>query len=223
MAALLFFVLGLPAAVFAERLMRRFTRLDDEVAEDGSSAAKRLPWQRDAWPVRVRFFVAGCIPLLMALAGWRFGLGQAVAVSALIVALLICTVTDLLRYRVPNAVTYPGILLALVAAATMPGADLSNALIAAVAGGGAFLLMSILTRGGMGLGDVKLAALIGAALGLPAGYQALFIGVFAAGVILIALLAIGVVGRKQAVPYAPFLAMAAVAMVFLHGAAFAPL
>jgi prepilin signal peptidase PulO-like enzyme (type II secretory pathway) len=223
MGAILFFVLGLPAGFFAERLMRRFTRLDDEVAEDGSSAAKRLPWQRDAWPARVRVFVAGCIPPLMALAGWRFDLLQAFAVSALIVALLICTVTDLLRYRVPNAVTYPGIILALVAAATMPGADLSNAFIAAIVGGGAFLLMSILTRGGMGLGDVKLAALIGAALGLPAAYQALFLGVFAAGIILIALLIVGVVGRKQAVPYAPFLAMAAVAMVFLHGAAFAPL
>ena len=139
MAALLFFVLGLPAAVFAERLMRRFTRLDDEVAEDGSSAAKRLPWQRDAWPARVRFFVAACIPPLMALAGWRFDPVQAVAVSALIVALLICTATDLLRYRVPNAVTYPGILLALAAAVVMPGADPLNALLAALAGGGVFL------------------------------------------------------------------------------------
>ena len=223
MASVLFFLLGIPTAFIAERLMRRFTRLDDHVAEDGSTAAKRLPWQRDAWPARVRFLVAAFIPPLMALAGDRFDLGPAIGVSLLVVALLICTATDLLRYRVPNAITYPGILLALMAAALMPGSGLKDALAAMFVAGGIFLFLAILTRGGMGLGDVKLAALIGAGLGLQTSYQALFVGVFAAGMVLLLLLATGVVSRKQAVPYAPFLALGALAMVFLHGAAFAPI
>jgi leader peptidase (prepilin peptidase)/N-methyltransferase len=223
MTPLLFFLLGLPVAVFAERIMRRFTVIEDHVAEDGSTAAKRLPWQRDKWAPRVRFAVAAMIPPMLALAGWRFDLGPAIGVSLLVVALLICTATDLLRYRVPNAVTYPGILLALAAAALMPGTGLKDAVLAAVTAGGAFLFLAILTRGGMGLGDVKLATLIGAGLGLQTSYQALFVGVFAAGMILLLFLAFGVVSRKQAIPYAPFLALGALAMMFLHGAAFAPL
>jgi leader peptidase (prepilin peptidase)/N-methyltransferase len=221
--AFLFFLLGLPTAIAAERVMRRFTRLDDHVAEDGSTAAKRLPWQRDGWPPRVRFVIAALVPLLMALAGWRFDIVPALGVCLLVVALLICTATDLLRYRVPNAVTYPGILLALVAAALMPGSGLKDALLAMITAGGTFLLLAILTRGGMGLGDVKLAALIGAGLGFQTSYQALFVGVFAAGMVLLLLLAAGVVSRKQAIPYAPFLALGALSMVFVHGAAFAPL
>jgi leader peptidase (prepilin peptidase)/N-methyltransferase len=222
MSPALFFLLGLPVAYVAERLMARFTVADDEV-DDGTSAAKRLPWQRGAWPARVRIAVAATVPPLMAVTAVRFDLLQALAVSALVVALLICTATDLLRYRVPNAITYPGTLLALVAALVMPGADFTSALLAFVAAGIGFLVLAIVTNGGFGLGDVKLAALIGAALGLQASYQALFLGIVGGGLILLVLFLLGAVSRKQAVPYAPFLALAAVAVVLMHGAAFAPL
>jgi len=223
MTSALFFLLGLPVAFIAERLMARFTVAEDHVEDDGSSAAKRLAWQRDAWPARVRIAVAATMPPLMALTASRFDPAQALAVSALVVALLICTATDLLRYRVPNAITYPGTLLALAAALVMPGADFQSALLAFVAAGAGFLALALATNGGFGLGDVKLAALIGAALGLQASYQALFLGIVGGGLILLALFAIGAVGRKQAVPYAPFLALAAVAVVLTQGAAFAPL
>ncbi len=65
--------------------------------------------------------------------------------------------------------------------------------------------------------------LIGAALGLAGGYQALVFGVLAGGVAIFALLVAGVVSRRQGVPYAPFLALAAVAVVLARGAVFAPL
>jgi leader peptidase (prepilin peptidase)/N-methyltransferase len=223
MTPLLFALLGLPIAFVAERLMARFTVEEDDVAEDGTTAAKRLPWQRDAWPARVRFVVAALVPPLMVVAASRFDAAQALAVSALVVALLICTATDLLRYRVPNAITYPGTLLALLAALVMPGAEFESALLAFVLAGLGFLVLALATNGGFGLGDVKLAALIGAGLGLQASYQALFLGIVAGGLILLVLFAVGAVGRKQAVPYAPFLALAAVAVVLMQGAAFAPL
>jgi leader peptidase (prepilin peptidase)/N-methyltransferase len=223
MTPALLFLLGLPVAYAAERLMARFTVAEDEVADDGSTAARRLPWQRGDWPARVRIAVAATVPPLMAVAAARFDLLQALAVSALVVALLICTATDLLRYRVPNAITYPGTLLTLLAAFVMPGADFTSALLAFVAAGLGFLALALATNGGFGLGDVKLAALIGAALGLQASYQALFLGIVGGGLILLLLLLLGAVSRKQAVPYAPFLALAAVAVVLMHGAAFAPL
>jgi prepilin signal peptidase PulO-like enzyme (type II secretory pathway) len=66
-------------------------------------------------------------------------------------------------------------------------------------------------------------ALIGAALGFPGGYQALVAGVMAGGIVILLLFVTGVVSRRQAVPYAPFLALSAVAVVLTHGANFAPL
>ena len=225
MAALLFFLAGLPAAYLAARLVERFSAPDEDPDddEDDPPARRVLPWQVGSGPARVRWGVAALVPVFMAVAGWRFDAGQAAAVSLLVVALLVCTATDLIRFRVPNAVTYPGILLALVAAVFMPDADLKGALLAAAIVGTFFLVLALLSRGGLGLGDVKLAILIGAALGLPAAYQALFLGVLAAGVVMLLLFLAGVVGRREAVPYAPFLALAAVAVVLVEGAAFAPL
>jgi prepilin signal peptidase PulO-like enzyme (type II secretory pathway) len=220
--ALAFFLFGIPAAFIADRLIERLSQPEDEL-EDETLAAKRLPWQHGAWPVRIRVTLASLVPVLMAIAGWRFDEGAALAISPLIVALIVCTATDLLRYRVPNAVTYPGTALALAAALLMPDADIVSAILAALLGGGFFLALAFITRGGIGLGDVKLAVLIGAALGLPLAYQALLAGMLIGGVVLAVLLMAGILGRRQAVPYAPFLALSAVAFVLVEGAVFAPL
>jgi prepilin signal peptidase PulO-like enzyme (type II secretory pathway) len=159
----------------------------------------------------------------MAIAGWRFDVVAALAISPLIVALLVCTGTDLLRYRVPNVVTYPGTGLALLAALIVPGADTVGSLLAALLAGSFFFILVLVTRGGIGLGDAKLAALVGAALGLPLAYQALLAGMIVAGIVLGALVVAGILGRRQAVPYAPFLALSALAFVLVEGPAYAPL
>jgi len=235
MTPLWFFLAGLPAAFLLDRAIAVLGRdvdeesddddelLDDDSEEPVALVVKQLPWQVEPWRKRVRVMVVVTAPFLMAVAGWRFDPPQAVAVSALVLALLLCTGTDLIEYRVPNVVTYPGTLLALVAAALFPRGDPLNALLAGLAGGLIFLVMAIITRGGLGLGDVKLAVLIGAALGFPAGYQALVFGILAGGLVILALFVTGIVSRRQAVPYAPFLALAAVAVVLTQGAVFAPL
>lgn len=223
MAPVVFFLLGVPVAVLANLLICRLTDFDEDDDEDDRLEVKRLPWQDGAWPDRLRFGLVALIPALTALAGWRFDAPQAAAVSLFVAALVVCTATDLLRYRVPNAITYPGIILALAASLLMPDADLAAAVAAAVMGGLLFFVMALITRGGLGLGDVKLAVLIGAALGLQSGYEALLLGVTAGGVFILLLFVSGVVHRRQAVPYAPFLALAAVAVVLLRGAVFAPL
>jgi prepilin signal peptidase PulO-like enzyme (type II secretory pathway) len=219
-----FVLLGLPLAFVADRLIARFAlpafAPDDD---DEEERAKRLPWQREPWAAYLRRGVVLLIPVLTGVAGARFEPVAAVVVSLLLVALLVCTATDLLRYRVPNAITYPGTALALVAALLMPDANAMSAALAALLGGGVFLVMAIVTRGGLGLGDVKLAMLIGAALGLPAAYQALALGVVVGGLVILALFLAGFVSRRQAVPYAPFLALTAVVVVLTQGASFAPL
>lgn len=61
----------------------------------------------------------------------------------------------------------------------------------------------------VGLGDLKLAALIGLITGFPAVVGAIFVGAFIAGLIMIGLLATGRVGRRTFVPYGPFLVLGA--------------
>jgi prepilin signal peptidase PulO-like enzyme (type II secretory pathway) len=215
-----FFLVGTPLAIAVERLLRRLTGFAD--TEYNEPGRKRLPWQIEPWNARLRVGVALLLPPLAAASAWRFEILEAIAISVLLIALLVCMATDLLCYRVPNVVTYPGVVLALVAAAFMPHGDLRSALVAVGLSVSLFLAVWVLSRGGIGLADVKFAVLIGAALGLPAAYTALALGVVVGGVVLAALLMAGAVSRGQVTPYAPFLALSAVAVVFFQGTAFAP-
>lgn len=218
---LAFFLCGLPIAFLMERLIWRLTNFEPEAEE--SSGRKLLPWQVEPWASRLRTGIVLFVPLLLAASALRFTTGEAVLVSAFLVALLICAATDLLRYRVPNLITYPGFALALIASAALPGGDLSAAIFAVVLATGFFFPIWALTRGGIGMADVKLAVFIGAALGLPGAFTALALGVGMAGVVMLALLIAGVVRRKQITPYAPFLALSAMGITLAEGAAFAPL
>ena len=219
----IFFLAGLPVAFLLDRAIEELSDASWSANGGLPDEDSVLPWQRGAWPARVRHGVALLAPALMAVAATRFDAPQAVAVSVLVVGLLACTGTDLIRFRVPNVITYPGTALALVAALVMPGGDPVAGLAAALFGGGAFFVMAVITRGGIGLGDVKLAALIGAGLGLPGAYQALVLGVMAGGLVIFVLFVGRVVTRRQGVPYAPFLALAAIAVALLNGTSFAPL
>jgi prepilin signal peptidase PulO-like enzyme (type II secretory pathway) len=221
MEVLVFLLAGVPLVYAANALVVRLTAFDGELVDDDS--ARALPWQQGPWPARARWAVLLLLLPAMAIAASRFDLLQAIVVTLLVLALLVITATDLLRFRVPNAITYPGTCLALAAALLMPDGNLDHALLAALLGGGVFFLLALVTGGGIGLGDVKLAVLIGATLGLPVAYQALLYGVLAAAVCMAVLLIAGIVSRRQPVPYAPFLSLAAIVVVLVQGAAFAPL
>jgi leader peptidase (prepilin peptidase)/N-methyltransferase len=80
--------------------------------------------------------------------------------------LIICTATDVLAYRVPNAVTYPAIVGALAIGVLMPDANRLDVLAGGLVFGVLLFIPSILTGGAMGMGDVKLAFFVGFALGL---------------------------------------------------------
>jgi leader peptidase (prepilin peptidase)/N-methyltransferase len=70
-----------------------------------------------------------------------------------------------------------------------------------------FLIVFLINPRGMGMGDVKLAGLIGLATGFPLGIVALLIGIFIGGLVAIVLLALRLRGRKDAIPYGTFLAI----------------
>ena len=92
---------------------------------------------------------------------------------------------------------------------------LLEAVLAAAAAAAFLFLPSVLTKGGVGMGDVKLALLLGAALGRGVAV-ALLLGCLAASIGGVTLLVRkGSGARKTAVPFAPFLAFGAVAAIAL--------
>ena len=214
-------LLALPLAVVAERALRRLVWVDD--IADESAGRKLLSWQVEPFATRLRILMAACVPLLAVAATLRFdGLATGVAIVVL-TAFLICAATDLLCYRVPAIVAYPGTALAIMAAATLPDGDVVDAALGALLAAAIFLPQTLLTHGRQfGLADANFAIFVGACLGLSRGFQALCLGVIIGGLVLLALLLLGAVTRRQVTCYAPFLAGAAIVIALFRGMAFAP-
>ncbi len=121
--------------------------------------------------------------------------------------LLIVTLTDLDRRVIPNLITAPAAVLAVVLVAIADAGELPPHLIAGAAAGGGLLIVSLLYPRGMGMGDVKLAAVMGLFLGRAVA-PALLIGFLFGALYGMALIARhGSSARKQAVPFGPFLAL----------------
>jgi len=129
--------------------------------------------------------------------------------------LLIATI-DFEHRLIPNVLVGSGMLLALVFNVfyRMPG--LAPALWGAVVGGGTFGLLALARRDSLGMGDVKLAALIGMMTGFPSVLQALTIGVILGGLAAGLLLLTRVRTGKQYMPYGPYLVAGGMATL-LHG------
>jgi leader peptidase (prepilin peptidase) / N-methyltransferase len=133
------------------------------------------------------------------------------ALGLLLCTLLVTvTLTDLERRVIPNAVLGVGALVGVaIAAATDPGGLAERAIAAAGAGGLLFSVALAYPRG-MGMGDVKLVAVMGLYLGRAIA-PAVLVG-FAAGALvgLVLIARRGAAARKQAVPFGPFLALGGV-------------
>jgi leader peptidase (prepilin peptidase)/N-methyltransferase len=91
---------------------------------------------------------------------------------------------------------------------------LAPAFLSALGAAGLIAAIVILSRGGMGGGDIKLAAMIGAFVGWPGVVVALFSAFVVGGLAGIVLLALRVRGRKDAIPFGPALAVGALVALF---------
>jgi len=139
-----------------------------------------------------------------------------ISLSIVLILLVVPAAAIDLEHRIiPNLITVPGAALAIALGLALdPGGEPAR-LIGGAAAGGFLLVAALAYPGGMGMGDVKLAAMMG-----------LFLGAAVAPAVLVALLAgtlVGAViiarkgaraGRKTAVPFGPFLALGALVAVF---------
>ena len=145
-----------------------------------------------------------------------YGPSTTFALLAIYAAILIVVfVVDLEHSLILNKVVFPAIVFAFLVAAVAPPAWLGSIgphpIVSAAAGAAVgfalLLLVALLARGGMGWGDVKFAAFMGAATGFPLIFVALFCGIFIGGITGVILLVSGKRSRKQAIPFGPFLAI----------------
>ncbi len=172
-----------------------------------------------------RLVIVGATAGLFAVAAARYDEPSHLAlVTAYICVLLLCAATDALSFRVPNVVTYPALVGALAVGALMPDADILEVIAGGALAGGVLLVPALFTGGiGMGMGDVKLAAFVGLALGLDNIPAALLLMALAGGAAALLLLITGLRKRGEPIPYAPFISAGALAALLLQGTAFVSL
>ena len=235
-AAVLAGLLGLAFGSFANVVIHRVPRRESVVRPASRCPACQAPvaW-RDNLPVLGWLLLGGrcracrapipvshplvelAMGVLWFLLTYRLvavGLGWAVpAYLALAFVCVVLAVIDASTRLLPNRITYPAfpVVLGLLLVASVGLGDLGRlgrGLLAAVAVGGFFLALALISPGGMGLGDVKLAPTLGLALGWLSWGSVAF-GVFAGFLLggLAGLAAIGLLGltRKSLLPFGPWL------------------
>jgi leader peptidase (prepilin peptidase) / N-methyltransferase len=134
---------------------------------------------------------------------------------ALVLVLVPAAAIDMEHRIIPNRLTATGAVLAVVLGTALDPGGEPERLIAGAAAGGFLLAAVLLYPRGMGLGDVKLAGMMGLFLGVavaPALLIALLSGV-AVGAVIIARKGVQA-GRKTAVPFGPFLALGGIVAMF---------
>lgn len=135
-----------------------------------------------------------------------------IALGLLLVGILVpVALIDLEHRIIPNRITAPAALVAIAVGLATKPAGVPEQLIAGAAASGFLLAFALAYPRGMGMGDVKLAAVLGLFLGRSVGV-ALLVGVLTATVVGAAIMArVGIsAGRKTAVPFGPFLAFGGV-------------
>lgn len=132
-----------------------------------------------------------------------------IALGLVLVGVLVpVALIDLEHRIIPNKITLPAAIAAIGIGLVTRPVGVPEQLIAGTAAGGFLLLFALVYPRGMGMGDVKLAAILGLFLGREVAV-ALFVGVLAGVLVGAAIMArTGVsTGRKTAVPFGPFLAL----------------
>ncbi len=171
--------------------------------------------------ISVQYPLVELLSALSALALWyKFGLSSSLIIYFCFSSgLLIVTFIDIAHQIIPDVVSLPGIAIGFLSSFLLQEISWSDSLFGILAGGGILYLVSwgyylIARREGMGGGDVKLLAMIGAFLGWKAIPLVIFLSAATGALVGSAIMALRKGDRHTAVPYGPFLAGAALISLF---------
>lgn len=156
--------------------------------------------------------------LLFALIGWHYGPFHLEWIAGLLLVsvLLVITQTDLKAMLIPDKVVFTGAALAVIVRLFVHPLPLWSYGLAAAAGFGLLYVIAIVSRGGMGGGDIKLYLFIGLICGMQATILSLFIASFLGTCWGVLVKLNGRLQTKQPIPFGPFIAVGAV-VSFLYG------
>jgi len=241
-----FFVLGACLGSFANVVIYRMPRGESVVLPSSYCRACGTPirWYHNvpifAWLIlrgqcaacgaRFSFryaFVELLMAALFAATFWVTGLNFDLAERLLFIfAAVTASVIDLDHMILPDKFTLSGIVIGLLGALINPNREFLDALLGVVVGGGCLWLVAYLyfvfrQRDGMGGGDIKLLAWIGAVLGVSSIPVVVLLSSFAGAVVGIALAIRSRGDLKVAIPFGPYLASAAIIYMLFDGASWA--
>jgi len=164
--------------------------------------------------------VEGITALSSLLLIMKFGLSVTYLIYfAFVAALIVITVIDLYQQIIPDVISLPGIGVGLLASLTVSQINFMNSLLGILSGGGSLFLVAtvyqwLFKREGMGGGDVKLLAMIGAFLGWKAVIVTILLGSLVGSITGIILMVSKGKDFKYAIPFGPFLSLGAVIALF---------
>jgi len=173
-------------------------------------------------PISIRY------PLIEILAGmfavvlfYKFGIGQVMIYWFIFTSVLITiSFIDIDHQIIPDVISLPGILVFASSFYFLPEMTLKNTLLGIVAGGGslyavAFLYYLLKKQEGMGGGDIKLLAMIGAAIGIKGVFFTIFAGSLLGTFFgLLIMIYTKIADSKLKIPFGPFLSMGAILYIF---------
>ncbi len=154
---------------------------------------------------------------------WRFGIGWYIPLYFLFCsALIVIIFIDLDFQIIPDSITLPGIVIGLIAGSFLlpdpfmryDTLGFRSSIIGFLTGGGLFYAVAVLSRGGMGGGDIKMMAMVGSFMGWKTVLMTTFFGSLTGAVLGIMLMAFKGKGRKTKIPFGPFLALGTFVTLF---------
>lgn len=172
-------------------------------------------------PIAMRYVMVEILGGLMAVCVY-LGFGpsvQGLIYYAFIAALLVITFIDIDHRIIPDAISLPGIPVGFAASFFIPSLGWADSLIGILAGGGSLYAVAwgyqlITGKEGMGGGDIKLLAMIGAFIGWKGVLLTIFLGSALGTVVGLAAMLVERKDMKMRIPFGPFLATGAVISIF---------
>ncbi len=172
-------------------------------------------------PISIRYPIVELLCGLFAMACWmHFDRSLSALIYFIFVAaLLVITFIDIDHRIIPDIISLPGIPLGFLASFILPQLKWSDSLIGILAGGGSLLAIAwgyqlVTGKDGMGGGDIKLLAMIGAFLGWEGVLFTIMASSLIGTVVGIILMVRTRKGIKMALPFGPFLAIGAIIYLF---------
>jgi len=153
--------------------------------------------------------------VFFAMSFWRFGFTMELGLALLVVSMaIIIIVTDYTYSLIPNKVLLFFLPFLIIARIIVPLEPWWSPILGGLVGFGLLFLIIILSRGGMGAGDMKYIGVLGIVFGFPNILLVFFLSTLYGAVVNIVLLLLKKVTRKSKVPFGPYISFAAVTVLF---------